>query len=183
MLGLPVWITTTATIGRIHITVLLGLLLLIVGIVGTVRNYRNRYPKILSRTIIGCLVLIIIYPFMTEKAMFLIKYNSSGIHSLDYTKKDSQCSYTTNSNQVTATCSFTLYNYGIENEVTLKPIIGFDPEIKFYEETVQIAPHSKVQVRSEFYGEQEDGVERSGGGNGIGIGLELQVDGQRRRIE
>lgn len=183
MLGLPVWITTTATIGRIHITVLLGLLLLIVGIVGAVKHYRNRYPKILSRTIIGCLALIIIYPFITEKAMFLIKYNSSGIHSLDYTKKDSHCSYNTNNNQVTATCTFTLYNYGVADEVRLKPIIDdFVPGIKFYEETVQIAPHGKVHVRTAFYGEQEDGIQRSGGVVN-GMGLELEVDGQRKRIE
>ncbi|TCZ79251.1 hypothetical protein E0485_05105 [Paenibacillus albiflavus] len=81
-IGIPPW-SNGHELG-LHYSVLLGILLVLLGIVGTVQLYKHRYPKILSRIIICGIIILYIFPFMTEKATFLLKHNSTGISSIDY---------------------------------------------------------------------------------------------------
>lgn len=49
LVGLSPW--TKANQNGLHLPVILGLVILLIGIAGTVRLYRPRYPKVQSRVI------------------------------------------------------------------------------------------------------------------------------------
>ncbi|BBH20422.1 hypothetical protein Back11_17670 [Paenibacillus baekrokdamisoli] len=180
-IGLSPWTDKDET--GLHLPALLGFSLLIFGVSCTVRTYRPRFPKILSRVIIGCIAFILICPIVSEKTMFLLKHNSKGINSLDFSMKDSKCNFQTVESDVKANCSFTIYNYGIEEEVLIKPILKDKyPDIENFEEhVVNIAPHRKHTFSVQFDGTQRNGTGFAGTLNKVGI--ELEVAGIRRKFE
>lgn len=165
---------------RFHYSAVLGILLLVIGIVGTVRQYRHRYPKIFSRLLIGIIIFVYIFPFATEKIMFMVKHNSSGIDSIDYSKKNSSCSYQSDDRKAKANCSLTFFNYGKEVEAVIRPVIPVGPynEINFEPRKVSITPNSKLNIGIDFEGQLHDGTSLSGTSQGVSI--ELVVDGEKR---
>ncbi|WP_217595558.1 hypothetical protein [Cohnella sp. GbtcB17] len=178
VLGVSPW--TSKEQSGLHITALLGFVLLIIGVVGTVRHYRSKYPKILSRIIIGCFAFTFIYPILIEKIMFLAKHNASGINSIDV--KDGRCNFQTVETVVKANCTFTFYNYGKEKSIVVKPIMkNNDADIEIEERTVSISPHSRVNLGTQFEGKQRNGTGFSGTLNQISI--EIMVNGNRKRFD
>ncbi|MFD0717565.1 hypothetical protein [Paenibacillus sp. GCM10027626] len=148
-LGLPPW-SEQGNHG-LHISAITGIFLLIAGYLGATIYYLPRYRKIRSRIIIGCIAFVWLSPIVSEYAMFILKYNSTGIRSVAYSLKDSQCSFQTyENNRVHANCSLTLYNYGNQPTITLRPVTDNHPEIVFQPETFFVSPHSRVTINKEF---------------------------------
>jgi len=182
LIGLFPWTDTDET--GLHLSAFLGFVLLLFGVSGTVRTYRPRFPKILSRLIIGCIAVVLIFPTVSEKTMFLLKHNSKGIDSLDFSIKDSKCNIQTVESIVKTNCSFTIYNYGTEDEVLIKPILKdrfSDIEIDVKEHVVNIAPHRKHLFSIQFDGTEKNGTGISGTMNKVGV--ELEVAGIRKKFE
>ncbi|WP_367398365.1 hypothetical protein [Paenibacillus lautus] len=170
----------------LHLPVITGLILLMVGILRVVRMYRPRYPKIMSRVMIGCVAWIVIFPFISEFVMYVVNYNSSGISSVAYIKKDSKCDYRTENEAILARCQIQIYSYGTEQQVTVRPLsldiggkmVDFEPKV------VTVRPRGVVQVEETFEGfldQPDPSYSMSGGTNEPGI--ELIVDGRSKQVK
>lgn len=170
----------------LHLPVITGLILLMVGILRVVRMYRSRYPKIMSRVMIGCVAWIVIFPFISEFVMYVVNYNSSGISSVAYIKKDSKCDYRTENEAILARCQIQIYSYGTEQQVTVRPLsldiggkmVDFEPKV------VTVRPRGVVQVEETFEGfldQPDPSYSMSGGTNEPGI--ELIVDGRSKQVK
>lgn len=161
----------------VHLPVVIGLLLLLIGGIGTVKVYRHKYPKIRSRLIISCIVFIILFPIATEQWMFLVHRNSTGVGSVDILVKESQCQIKTNENVVRAQCSIPVFNYGNEVQLTLRPV--FDSDLIVLEEvTIPIEPHSSPTLGLEFHGSLQQN--ESGIGDGfLREGIEIKIRGEK----
>ncbi|MFC5528301.1 hypothetical protein [Cohnella yongneupensis] len=158
-----------------HLPVVLGLILIVVGIAGASKAYKPTYPKIVSRIIIGCILFSFLYPWATEKAAFIIKHNATGMDSFDYSKKDSSCTIRSdkpNNNQLTANCSFTIFNYGNESQLTVRPIVSSEADLQFEAKKIMIPSHTKVNVGAMFDGVQNRGTGFSGTVSNIELVIE-----------
>jgi hypothetical protein len=165
-----------------HLSVFLGLALLFVGVVGAVRFYRPKYPKILSRITIICIAFVFLYPMVTEKAMFIIMHNSTGLTSIDYSKRNSNCNIQSEGNKVKANCFFTIFNYGNENQIIIKPIIdNYFANINFETRKLSLSPHTKSNIGVEFNGIQSNGTGFNGSVKEIGI--DININGIIERYE
>ncbi|MFB9277629.1 hypothetical protein [Cohnella cellulosilytica] len=166
----------------VHLPVVLGIILLIIGIIGTVKYYSPRHPKIRSRIFIFCVAFILLYPVATEKALFLLRHNSSGIRSIDILTEESRCSIRTVDDTVRANCSLTIFNYGNEEQLTIRPILlDASPDIVFEERTVSIIPHTKIGVGTELDGFQRKAADVQGNINRLGY--EIEIDGKSKIFE
>ncbi|MEC0307321.1 hypothetical protein P4H67_11175 [Paenibacillus lautus] len=169
-----------------HLPVITGLILLMVGILWVVRIYRPRYPKIMSRVMIGCVAWIVVFPFVSESAMFVANFNSSGISTVAYSKKDSKCDYRTEDDAIRAHCQIHIYSYGTEQQVTVRPLsvdIG-GRMVDFKPKVVTVRPRGVVQVHETFEGSTEQIDASYGGSGGINEpGIELIVDGRSKQVK
>ncbi|AZK45120.1 hypothetical protein [Paenibacillus lentus] len=179
-LGISPWTGENET--GFHLSVILGLALLITGVVWATKSYRSWYPQVLSRIIMVCIAFIFIFPVATEKLMFLQKHNSSGAASFDYVKSDSRCHVQVKEHGAIANCSFTFYNYGKEEKITIKPILskGYE-DIDFKAKDLTLQPHAKVEVNANFYSNQNYGTWFTG--NYQDIGAEIEVNGTKKKYE
>ena len=179
-LGISPWTGPDQT--GFHLSVILGLILLFVGISKTAKYYRPKYPKILSLLIIASIGFISVYPIMTENMLFLIKRNSHTIASIDYLNKDSQCNYQSDEGKIRANCSVTLYNYGPEKEVSIRPILdGHLADFDFEPTALIIAPHTKDMYTIDFYSQQS--TDSGTWGSTGPIGIEIELDGMKKLYE
>ncbi|MNN00775.1 hypothetical protein D3C81_1133770 [compost metagenome] len=178
--GISPWIGKNT---KFHLPVILGLIFLLFGLMGTVKIYKPRYPKIFSWIIIACIAFMLIFPVAFEKVMFVLKHNSSGIQSLDYLVENSECHIKTSDSSATAQCTFTFYNYGAENSVTIQPV--FDDhfgDLDFEANTVSITPQSKVNLMVEFNAIGHE-INRTGEGFIKGVGIVVEMDGVKKRYQ
>lgn len=170
----------------LHLPVIAGLILLTIGILRVTSIYRPLYPKIMSRVMIGCVAWIIVFPFVSESFMFVANFNSSGISSVAYTKKDSKCDYRTENEAILARCQIQIYSYGTERQVTVRPLsldiggktIDFEPKV------VPVRPRGRIEIRETFEGfldQPDPSYTMSGGTNEPGI--ELIVDGRSKQVK
>lgn len=170
----------------LHLPVLAGLILLVAGILWVARIYRSHYPKIMSRLLIGCIAWIVIFPFLSEFVMYVVNYNSSGISTVSYSRKDSKCDYRTENDAIRAHCQFHIYSYGNEQQVMVRPLsvdIG-GRMVDFESKVVTVRPRGRIQISETFEGflEQPDSsYSMSGGTNEPGI--ELIVDGRSKQVK
>lgn len=165
-----------------HLPVILGFVLLIFGTIGVVNIYRPRYPKIMSRLMLGYIAIMLVFPFVTEQLFFLTKFNSTSISSVAYSKKESQCNYSTEGKQVKAVCKLNIYNYGKLEQATIRPIMnGWSVPTEFKPKVVTLRPQSQTFLNEVFYGEQVEDTEHQGSGSGIG--LEIEVNGYKKKFE
>lgn len=113
--------------------------------------------------------------------MFLVKNNSSGISSVDYAKKNSKCSYQGKDTNVKAMCSLTIYNYGKEDRITIRPLLTNSiAEIEFDPKTISVLPHQRIRLDEEFYGKIKNGTGfRTGSSQEIGIEI---IFGRTKKI-
>ncbi|CAG7659096.1 hypothetical protein ACFQI7_37320 [Paenibacillus allorhizosphaerae] len=177
--GIPPWTNTEYDSG-LHISVIVGLLVIVAGYIGAVKFYQFRFPKIRSRIVLSCIAFAFLFPIVTENALILLKYNSVSVSSVAFSKKNSQCSYRSEEANVKADCTVTLINYGKEKAVTVRPyLIRSTAKVKFEPMTITLPPHQKVGVGTAFNGKLLDGTGFSGWSNDIGI--EIEVDGLKKR--
>ena len=118
--------------------------------------------------------------------MFVANFNSSGISTVAYSKKDSNCEYRTENEVILARCQIQIYSYGTERQVTVRPlsvdvggrVIDFEPKV------VAVRPRGKVQVHESFEGfldRPDPSYSMSGGTNKPNI--ELIVDGRSKQVK
>ncbi|AWP30170.1 hypothetical protein B9D94_27705 [Paenibacillus sp. Cedars] len=182
--GIPPW--TQQGVYGFHLPVIAGLILLMVGIPWVSRMYRPRYPKIMGRVLIGCVAWIVLFPFVSEQVMYLVKYNASGISSVSYSKKDSKCDYRTRNETILADCQIHIYSYGNESQVAVRPLsseIG-GKMVEFERKVVAVRPRDKTKVSETFEGsvaQPDSPMSMSGGAREPGI--ELTVDGRSKVME
>jgi hypothetical protein len=147
-----------------YLTFILSSVLAIWGIKGVLKYYRPEHRKILKRTVIGCIILILLFPMLVEKAMFMIRHNTTGLASIEYSNKKSKCSFQTEEDQVKANCSFTLYNYGNLTTITLKPVLkNSSSAFQFDPKEISISPHSRVTLGMPFFAKRSNGNSLYGG--------------------
>ncbi|MEK4975772.1 hypothetical protein [Bacillus sp. FSL K6-6540] len=170
----------------LHLPVIAGLILLTIGILRVTSIYRPLYPKIMSRVMIGCVAWIVVFPFVSESVMFVANFNSSGISTVAYSKKDSNCEYRTENEVILARCQIQIYSYGTERQVTVRPlsvdvggrVIDFEPKV------VPVRPRGRIEIRETFDGfldQPDPSYSMSGGTNKPGI--ELIVDGRSKQVK
>ncbi|QGQ99060.1 hypothetical protein EHS13_31375 [Paenibacillus psychroresistens] len=148
----------------LHLPFILSSILLIWGIKGVLESSQPERRKLLKRTVIGCIALILLLPMIVEKATFMIRHNTTGLASIDYSKKKSKCSYLSEEKQIKANCSFTLYNYGNLTTITLNPIMKNSlSAFQFEPIEISISPHSKVTLGMPFLAKQSNGNSLYGG--------------------
>ncbi|EGG31557.1 hypothetical protein [Paenibacillus sp. HGF5] len=182
--GIPPW-TKQGNYG-LHLPVIAGLILLTIGILRVTSIYRPLYPKIMSRVMIGCVAWIVVFPFVSESVMFVANFNSSGISTVAYSKKDSNCEYRTENEVILARCQIQIYSYGTERQVTVRPLsvdVG-GRVIDFESKVVAVRPRGKVQVHESFEGfldRPDPSYSMSGGTNKPNI--ELIVDGRSKQVK
>ncbi|MGC6589283.1 hypothetical protein ACPV3A_30610 [Paenibacillus sp. Dod16] len=182
--GISPW-TKQGNLG-LHLPVIAGLILLTIGVLWVTSIYRPHYPKIMSRVMIGCVAWIVIFPFISEFVMYVVNYNSSGISSVAYIKKDSKCDYRTENEAILARCQIQIYSYGTEQQVTVRPLsldiggkmVDFEPKV------VTVRPRGVVQVEETFEGSTEQIDASYGVSGGINEpGIELIVDGRSKQVK
>ncbi|RKN86294.1 hypothetical protein [Paenibacillus ginsengarvi] len=177
--GIPPWTNTEYDSG-LHISVIVGLLVLTAGYIGAVKFYQFRFPKIRIRIILVCIAFVFLFPIVTEKAMILLYYNSGSVSSVAFSEKNSQCSYRSEEGKVKADCTVTLINYGKEKAVNVRPYLKRGTaKIKFDPVTITLPPHQKVGVGTVFNGMLLDGTNISGWSSDIG--MEIEVDDLTKR--
>lgn len=95
---------------------------------------------------------------------------------MDYVKKNSHCSFHSEGNKVNASCSFTVYNYGKEDEITIKPILEewYEVDIRFEPKRLRLRKHSKYNFSTQFEGVQIERTGFSGSARQIGAAIELR---------
>jgi hypothetical protein len=178
-LGISPW--TKSNDSGVHWPVVFGLLLMLTGVIGAIRFLRPRYPKILSRIIIGCIAFVCLFPIVTEKAMFFLQRNATGVNSLDYNPNKSTCQIQTLESTIKANCSFALMNYGDQQEFTIRPLMRMPaPGIRFEPKKLNIPPHSRLSVGMDFESPRKGEISFSG--TELEIGIEIEVDGVKRRL-
>lgn len=182
--GISPW-TKQGNLG-LHLPVIAGLILLTIGILWVTSIYRPHYPKIMSRVMIGCIAWIVIFPFISEFVMYVVNYNSSGISSVAYTKKDSRCDYRTENEAILARCQIQIYSYGTERQVMVRPLsvnIG-GKMVDFEPKAVTVRPRGVVQIQETFEGSTEQIDASYGVSGGINEpGIELIVDGRSKQVK
>lgn len=179
--GIPPWTDIGSKTG-LHLPVVAAIVLLIFGIRGIVRIYQPVYPKILSRTLLTCAAFIFIFPFLSAQTLYLLKYNSTGISSVDYSTKDSRCSYQSEGKKVKAMCSLNIYNYGKEERINIRPLdIDSYTPVVYEPQSVSVSPRSQTLLGTVFYGELQEGSGVQGWSSAIGV--EIEVGGVTKRYE
>lgn len=179
-IGISPWTDVRNT--GLHLPVILGFLLLFLGVCNVAIIYRPRYPKIMSRLIIGCIAFIMIFPFITEKLFFLTYFNSTGTSSVVYSKKDSQCNYSDEGKKVKAVCKLNIYNYGKLDNVSIRPIMEQMPlKTEFEYKEIPLIPRTQRLVNEVFYGDLQEVTDFSGWSSDIDV--EIEVNGVTKRFE
>ncbi|WP_442600720.1 hypothetical protein [Paenibacillus sp. KN14-4R] len=172
-IGLSPWTDKNNT--GLFLPAIIGLVLLLIGIVGTVRNFRSKYPKILSRLIMGTIAFFLVFPYVSEGVMFLVKHNSKGIDSIDISKGN--CNFKTEDNHVIANCNFAIFNYGQLDRIAIKPILKNDfyesIGIEFEKNILTFDRHSKRTINMQFIGVQRNGSGMSGSIQDVGFELDI----------
>lgn len=168
--GISPW--TKKNNSGLHLPVLVGIVLLFISTIEAARFLRPRYPYILSRLVIGYIVFFLVFPFATEGLMFLVKHNSSHIDSINISQ--SSCSFMTKENKVIANCSFTIFNYGTVEKVSINPKIpNEDFDFEFEKNILSLDKHSKLTRSMQFNGEQRSGNVFSGSLEGDVLDIEV----------
>ncbi|NMO97184.1 hypothetical protein [Paenibacillus lemnae] len=179
-LGVPAWIETGGS-GRLHLTAIIGLLLLVTGIIGIGSMYESVYPKIRSRVILGCIAVLFIFPYVTEYTMYVFKFNASGISSVDYSFRDSKCDYHYGEQKAKARCSLRIYNYGKAQEVHIRPIDDLDDTNIVYEYKTLDLPRRSNQLYTNLVFEGQLAEDISGSGWSSKAGVEIVADGSAQQ--
>lgn len=145
----------------LHYVNITGIILLIIGITGTVIYFRSYYPKIRSRVILGSIAFLVLFPIATEKLMYLIQYNDTGEASFTYQLSPKECRIDKNEeNLAQATCEFTYYNYGQATKILLKPVLPTkELGIEFQPTMLSVTPHSQGKAGISFYGDLNPSLE------------------------
>ncbi|MGQ8871654.1 hypothetical protein [Paenibacillus sp. TSA_86.1] len=180
---------TTSYLSGVHITMYFGLGMLACGYYLTRKEIMRKFP-LLARTLwIGVLIIIFSYSYMTDKLMYVVKWEATGVSSLSYMQNDSSCTYDVSSNgQAFATCKLTLKNYSSSAVAAMvKPDLAEsysnqdDPlsnslkSVQLQAESIQIKPRATFTGKLEFSGVAKCPLEVSG--NLKGIVLDVAVDG------
>lgn len=157
LLGIPLWTAQDNT--GLYLPNNLGIIVLIVGFIGATRQLKPVYPKIISWLIGGSFVFVLLFPYVTEASMFLLKYNATGHASVAI--KDSQCSIRQDEQSAEMSCTLTLLNYGKEKEITLQPILPADiserMDAVFESQSLRLIPHRTNVEGVSFTGVQQSG--------------------------
>lgn len=173
LLGLNPWSGSGDT--GLHFTVLFTFLLFMYGMIGVVMGYRDKYPSVFLFVIVGCVVFALTYPLATEKLMFIVKHNATGETSLDYSSKESTCSFRTNNGLVEVSCSLTIFNYGKEVLLKIKPqfsdIDSFDDNLEF--QYIEVTPHKKRTINNIIFTQK---IDENHGVNGTKQPIRFQIE-------
>lgn len=142
-IGISPW--TGANETGFHLSTILGFVLLFIGFTGAVRHIRPRYQKITSRLVLGCIAFILAFPLVTEGVMYVVKYNSHDVSSVDISK--GTCNVRSEVSNLTLECSFDIYNYGRVETIAITPLLppsSIDPaDYQFKRHTLTFSPNAR----------------------------------------
>ncbi|WP_169082163.1 hypothetical protein [Paenibacillus sp. PL91] len=159
--GLSSWTNIDHT--GFYLPGIIGITLFFVAVILTRRAYRSKGKEFRNQMIIGCILLIWLFPFASEKSLFLLLYHTSSVEKIDYSIKNNKCTFNGKENDVIASCSVTVYNYGKAESVSIRPLINEPPaEVVFDAKVISISPHRAVKLNADFVGTQKNGSGLSG---------------------
>jgi hypothetical protein len=154
--GLSPW--TKSNDNGFYLPGVMGIALLVIATILTLKSYRSNERKVRNRIIIGCILLIWLFPFASEKSHFLLLYHTSSAEKMDYSLKNNECRFSGEENKVNASCSVTVYNYGKANSVSIRPLLKHSfADVEFDAKVVFVAPHQRITLNTDFVGTQKNG--------------------------
>lgn len=174
-LGISPWSNGSSNTG-LHFPVIIGTILLAIGITGIYRSYRSKYPRILRWLILGSIAFFLVFPSISEAAMYVVKHNAQGDDSVDVTV--ASCRYNINDKQTEAECTFTLFNYGKAESLTIRPIFTKQmnglTDMKFEKNELSMDRHSKFDGTMKFQGRLPNEAGISGWSSQVEMEVEVQ---------
>lgn len=186
-MGIPTWSGPRENEG-FHISPFIGLILLIISARLTVGHFRKTYAKAGRVVLLACIAFFFLVPFITERFMYVIHYNQTGITVIDYNKKKSISSFVTENGTVTVNCNLPLMNYGNRVEtVRVRPtfnnvFVGHElSAVDFPFQEITLRPHSSENYSMTFTGKLVNIYSTSGTASEFGV--EIVKDGLHKTIQ
>ena len=160
----------------LHLPAILGIMALVIGFIGATRQLKPVYPKIISRLGWFCVAVLVLFPYITQGSLFLLKYNATGHDSIAI--KDSQCKVNYEEADFRMECKVTLFNYGNIERVALKPILPPDlnnqVNATFESSSLRLDPHRKKTMTVAFAGVQQSNDRFSGTVREVDFEIEVE---------
>jgi hypothetical protein len=150
-----------------HLSAIVGIALLMLGMMCTVTYYKPKIPSIFAWCLLVCIGVYGLFPLMSEKTMFVLKQGANGANSVDYSVKHNSCHFQpeeeSETNRIHAFCNVKVFNYGNADHVQIRPLFPYYYEVNdFAPVTIAIPPHSTVTVEFELWNEPGDTADFSG---------------------
>ncbi|GIP33307.1 hypothetical protein [Paenibacillus sp. J2TS4] len=131
-IGVPPWIKLSET-SRLHLSVLIGIIILIVGFICAVQYYKKTDPKITRKLLMACVIIALVTPLASEQLLYLFNSRAAGIHSVHYVKENSRCQYHSDVGGLQLDCSLMIVNFsGKQQRITVKPNWDSFPDSLWY---------------------------------------------------
>lgn len=184
-LGIPTWSNEYGTGINFHYTILIGLPLFWIGYKYSRFYLNNIYPVFMRRLIFICIAFIFVYPAVTDKMMYLIKFNATGVDAVTYYQRESKCTFHSNPETLgNMSCNLILVNYsGKSMVISVKPNIAktnYWKDIKKYfegielePESIQLLPRSKINIGTAFKFKQTNHFNGSGSIENVAVDIEI----------
>ncbi len=141
-----------------HLSAIIGIALLMMGMMCTVTYYKKKLPSIFAWCLLVCIAVYGAFPYAAEKTMFILKQNADGVNSMDYSVKDNSCHFQQeeveegDGKRNHVFCNVKLFNYGNAEHVNIRPLFPYYYEVSdFAPATVSVPPHSTVTVEFELW--------------------------------
>lgn len=114
---------TKSYISGVHVTFFVGIGLIWCGYYVVRRELMQAYPRLAKKLWLVVLLVIVSYPYVSDKMMYLTKWGATGMDGVYFVRDESSCIYNVQESGVTgAACTITLKNYGRHDvSVALKP--------------------------------------------------------------
>ncbi|OPH60349.1 hypothetical protein BC351_17785 [Paenibacillus ferrarius] len=184
-LGIPTWSNEYEPGINIHYTMFIGLPLFLIGYKYSRFYLNNVYPSFMRRLIFIVIAFIFVYPTVTDKMMYLIKFNSSGLDAITYYQKKSKCTFHSNPETLgSMSCNLTLVNYsGKSMVISVIPNIAKTNYWKDMKESfegielepvsIQLSPRSKLNMGIYFKFKQISQFNGSGSIENVALDIEF----------
>ncbi|WP_076335350.1 hypothetical protein MHI37_13960 [Paenibacillus sp. FSL H8-0548] len=187
LFGISPWSNKERGLG-LHFPVIIGIPLLLISGRLLIKYYRGRYVKAGRVVVISSIIFLFIFPWIANGVMLLLHYNQPGIMSLDYSKKNSTCQFSTDMDRGTVhfKCNLTLINYSNRAKgIKIRPVFKEnDGEaltlIHIKDNEIVVPPRSNRQYNLNFSGSTDQNISTSG--YTVVSGVHFQSEKQKKEV-
>ncbi|WP_338543033.1 hypothetical protein [Paenibacillus tundrae] len=152
---------TTTYVRGVHITLFIGLGMLVCSYFITRKLLGSSFPRLASKLWLMVLVIVLSYSFITDKVMYVVKWNATGTNAVSYVQNQSSCMYdVVDDGDTLASCYLIIKNYSGQLVVAMvKPDLARsyrNQDDPLYESlsSVELKPvRIEIEPRSTFAGQ------------------------------